>query len=136
MAEAAAFAKRPPVISHTGARALIDHPRNTSDETIRAVADKGGVVGVYFMPFLTLDSHPRGEDLLRHVLEHGSSRPDRTGTGSRSVFGHQMRYDLQQGFPLITTKRVHVRSIVALPSLVRPLLRGSSEPSPERLPLL
>ena len=69
MAEAAAFAKRPLVISHTGARALADHPRNTSDETMKAVANKGGVVGVYFMPFLTLDSHPRGEDLLRHV-EH------------------------------------------------------------------
>ena len=69
MAEAAAHAKRPLVISHTGARALTDHPRNTSDETIKAVADKGGVVGVYFMPFLTLDSKPKGEDLLRHV-EH------------------------------------------------------------------
>jgi thymidylate synthase len=51
------------------------------------------------------------EDLLRHVLEHGASRPDRTGTGSRSVFGHQMRYDLSRGFPLVTTKRVHFRSI-------------------------
>jgi membrane dipeptidase len=69
MAEATALAKRPLVISHTGARALVDHPRNTSDETIKAVADKGGVVGVYWMPFLTLDSHPKGEDLLRHV-EH------------------------------------------------------------------
>ena len=69
MAEAAAHAKRPLVISHTAARALTDHPRNTGDETIRAVANKGGVVGVYFMPFLTLDSKPRGEDLLRHV-EH------------------------------------------------------------------
>ena len=69
MTEAAAFAKRPLVISHTGARALVDHPRNTADETIKAVADKGGVIGVYFMPFLTLDSHPKGEDLLRHV-EH------------------------------------------------------------------
>ena len=69
MAEAAAHAKRPLVISHTGARALADHVRNTSDETIKAVADKGGVVGVYFMPFLTLDSQPKGEDLLRHV-EH------------------------------------------------------------------
>ena len=67
MAEAAAHAKRPLVISHTGAKALTDHPRNTDDATIKAVADKGGVVGVYFMPFLTLDSHPRGEDLLRHV---------------------------------------------------------------------
>ena len=69
MAEAAAFAKRPLVISHTGARAVVDHPRNTADETIKAIADKGGVIGVYFMPFLTLDSHPKGEDLLRHV-EH------------------------------------------------------------------
>jgi membrane dipeptidase len=69
MAEAAAFAKRPLVISHTGARALADHPRNTADDTIRAVADKGGVVGVYFMPFLTLDSHPKGADLIAHV-EH------------------------------------------------------------------
>ena len=69
MAEAAAFAKRPLVISHTGARALTDHPRNTRDETIKAVADKGGVVGVYFMPFLTLDSHPKGADLIAHV-EH------------------------------------------------------------------
>jgi membrane dipeptidase len=69
MAEAAAYAKRPLVISHTGARALADHPRNTSDETIKAVADKGGVVGVYFMPFLTLDSHPKGSDLIAHI-EH------------------------------------------------------------------
>ena len=64
MAEAAAQAKRPLVISHTGARALTDHPRNTADATIKAVADKGGVVGVYFMPFLTLDSHPKGADLI------------------------------------------------------------------------
>jgi membrane dipeptidase len=69
MAEAAAHAKRPPVISHTAAGALTDHPRNTADETIRAVADKGGVIGVYFMPFLTLDSQPKGEDLIRHI-EH------------------------------------------------------------------
>lgn len=69
MAEAAAHAKRPLVISHTGARALADHPRNTADETIRAVANKGGVVGVYFMPFLTLDSRPTGDDLIRHI-EH------------------------------------------------------------------
>ncbi|MEO7540972.1 MAG: membrane dipeptidase [Sphingomicrobium sp.] len=69
MAEAAAFAKRPLVISHTGAKALTDHPRNTDDATIRAVADKGGVVGVYFMPFLTLDSHPKATDVIAHV-EH------------------------------------------------------------------
>ena len=69
MAQAAAHSKRPPVISHTAARALTDHPRNTADETIRAVADKGGVVGVYFMPFLTLDSRPKGSDLIAHI-EH------------------------------------------------------------------
>jgi membrane dipeptidase len=69
MAEGAAHAKRPLVISHTGARALTDHPRNTEDSTIRAVAAKGGVVGVYFMPFLTLDSHPKGSDLIAHI-EH------------------------------------------------------------------
>ncbi|KMV13914.1 thymidylate synthase [Mycolicibacterium conceptionense] len=52
------------------------------------------------------------EDLLRDVLAHGTHRPDRTGTGTRSVFGRQLRYDLSQGFPLITTKRVHMKSIV------------------------
>jgi len=69
MAEAAAHAKRPLVISHTAARALTDHPRNTDDATIKAVADKGGVTGVYFMPFLTLDSQPKGSDLIAHI-EH------------------------------------------------------------------
>ncbi len=69
MAEATAHAKRPLVISHTAARALHDHTRNTSDGTIRAVADKGGVVGVYFMPFLTADGRPKGTDLIAHV-EH------------------------------------------------------------------
>ena len=69
MAEGAAHAKRPLVISHTGARALYDHPRNTHDDTIKAVADKGGVVGVYFMPFLTADMHPKGSDLVAHI-EH------------------------------------------------------------------
>jgi membrane dipeptidase len=69
MAEATSHSKRPLVISHTGARALTDHPRNTADATIRAVAEKGGVVGVYFMPFLTADMKPSGEALIAHI-EH------------------------------------------------------------------
>ncbi len=51
-------------------------------------------------------------ELLAHVLEHGSEKSDRTGTGTRSVFGWQMRFDLRQGFPLLTTKKLHLRSIV------------------------
>ncbi|HEY3686968.1 MAG TPA: thymidylate synthase [Streptosporangiaceae bacterium] len=52
------------------------------------------------------------EDLLRLVHTSGTAKADRTGTGTRSVFGHQLRYDLSQGFPLVTTKKVHLRSIV------------------------
>ncbi len=52
------------------------------------------------------------EDLLRDVWENGTPKQDRTGTGTRSVFGRQIRFDLAQGFPLVTTKRVHVRSVV------------------------
>jgi thymidylate synthase len=52
------------------------------------------------------------EDFMRHVAEHGTVKRDRTGTGTRSVFGYQMRFDLRAGFPLVTTKRLHIRSIV------------------------
>ncbi len=52
------------------------------------------------------------EDFLRHVFEHGQAKGDRTGTGTRSVFGHQMRFDLRQGFPLITTKKVFFKAVI------------------------
>ncbi len=52
------------------------------------------------------------EDFLRHVYTHGTFKADRTGTGTRSVFGYQMRFDLAEGFPLVTTKKLHTRSIV------------------------
>jgi thymidylate synthase len=51
-------------------------------------------------------------DFIRHVRDHGQRKADRTGTGTRSVFGHQMRFDLAAGFPLVTTKKVHTKSII------------------------
>jgi thymidylate synthase len=67
----------------------------------------GGLV----LPSITIGPMTPYEDLLRDTFDHGVHKTDRTGTGTRSVFGRQIRYDLSQGFPLITTKRVHFKSI-------------------------
>ncbi len=69
IAEGIAAATRPLSINHTAARALYDHPRNVSDELLKALADKGGVAGIYFMPYLVPSSKPTGADLIRHI-EH------------------------------------------------------------------
>ena len=58
-------------------------------------------------------------DLLRHIRDNGVSREDRTGTGTLAVFGHQMRFDLADGFPLVTTKKLHLRRIFCLVTWMR-----------------
>lgn len=69
MAEGIAASRAPPLISHTGCRALADLPRNTHDATLRALADKGGVAGIIFWPYLRTDTQPMAEDVIRHI-EH------------------------------------------------------------------
>ena len=85
MAEGIAAARRPMLISHTGCRALADLPRNTDDATLRALADKGGVAGMIFWPYLRTDTQPMAEDVIRHI-EHAIdvAGEDHVGLGTDS----------------------------------------------------
>ena len=86
VAEGLAATTRPPIISHTGCRALTDNPRNTWDREMKACADRGGVVGVYWMPFLVADSRPTSADLIRH-MDHARNvcGEDHIGIGTDGV---------------------------------------------------
>ena len=92
MAEAIDVSEVPPTVSHSGCRALTDLPRNTRDEEMRALAHKGGVFGVYLMPFLRIGAQPLREDLLRH-LDHARNvcGEDHVGIGTDNpLFGYEI----------------------------------------------
>jgi membrane dipeptidase len=98
IAEGIAAAKRPPAITHSACRSLVDLPRNTFDAEMRALADKGGVFGLYLMPFLRLNGQPRKEDLIRHI-EHAAKvcGEDHIGLGTDGpLFGYEINEETRK----------------------------------------
>jgi membrane dipeptidase len=104
IAEGIAASKAPMAITHTGCRALVDLPRNTGDSELRALADRGGVVGIYFMPFLRESGQPHAEDLIRHI-EHAANicGEDHVGLGTDGSIS---------GVPLTDAYRAYFRKDV------------------------
>jgi membrane dipeptidase len=104
IAEGIATSKAPMAITHTGCRALVDLPRNTRDSELRALADRGGVVGIYFMPFLRESGQPHAEDLIRHI-EHAANvcGEDHIGLGTDGSIS---------GVPLTEAYRAYFRKDV------------------------
>src|SRR5579875_1463819 len=90
--------------------------QQAEEETRRSKRRAGSWASAVMLSLLSLTAIPcfmqTYLDLLRDVLEHGAHKGDRTGTGTLSVFGRQIRMDLEKGFPLLTTKKLHVKSIV------------------------
>jgi membrane dipeptidase len=104
IAEGIAASKAPMAITHTGCRSLVDLPRNTRDSELRALADRGGVVGIYFMPFLRESGQPHAEDLIRHI-EHAANicGEDHVGLGTDGSIS---------GVPLTDAYRAYFRKDV------------------------
>jgi membrane dipeptidase len=114
IAEGIAASTRPPAITHSACRDLFDHPRNTFDREMRALAEKGGVFGLYLMPFLRQRGQPQREDLLRHI-EHAANvcGEDHVGIGTDNPFlGYEVNAETRRRHREATAERIR-RGIAA-----------------------